>query len=51
MSRSLIRLAGTKPVHLLIIDQVKIGGCGIFCEVRISVVSSPVVPWRKYMVF
>lgn len=51
MSRSLIHLAGTKPVHLLITDQVKIGGHGIFSEARISVVGFPSVPWRKYVVF
>lgn len=43
MSRSFIHLAGTKSVHLLITDQVKIGGCGIFCEARTSVASFPSV--------
>lgn len=51
MSRSLIHLAGTKPVHLLITGQVKISEHRVFCEAGITVVSFPSVPWRKYVVF
>lgn len=42
-------LAGTKPVLLPITGQVKNGGCGIFCEARISVITFSSV--RKLLAF
>lgn len=51
MSRSLIHLAGTKPVHLLITGQVKNGGCGIFHEARTSVLVSLLSPGENAWCF